>query len=72
MPAPKQGSTDAEKEALKADKTADEICPDQPNMARQRDVNAGQTLKLDGKVRHCTGGPDGTPLPQVALRAFGC
>ena len=68
VPAPKQRNTDAEKEAIKAGKTADEIWPDQPNKARQKDVNARWTVKIGGKIRYR---PDGTPLPQIALPVFG-
>jgi IS5 family transposase len=68
VPAPKQRNTDAEKEAIKAGKTADEIWPDEPNKARQKDVNARWTLKIGGKIRYRS---DGTPLPQIALPVFG-
>mgnify|MGYP001793632657 CR=1 FL=1 len=68
VPAPKQRNTDAEKEAIKSGKTADEIWPDEPNKARQKDVNARWTVKIGGKVRYR---PDGTPLPQIALPVFG-
>lgn len=68
VPAPKQRNTDAEKEAIKAGNTAAEIWPDQPNKARQKDVNARWTLKIGGKIRYRS---DGTPLPQIALPVFG-
>lgn len=38
--APKQRNTDAEKEAVKAGKSAEEIWPDEPNKAAQKDVDA--------------------------------
>ena len=68
VPAPKQRNTDGEKEAIKEDKTAGEIWPDEPNKAAQKDVDARWTLKIGGKVRYR---PDGTPLPQIALPVFG-
>ncbi|MEM8730968.1 MAG: IS5 family transposase [Pseudomonadota bacterium] len=68
VPAPKQRNTDAEKEAIKAGKTADEIWPDEPNKARQKDVSARWTVKIGGKIRYR---PDGTPLPQIATPVFG-
>ena len=68
VPAPKQRNTDAEKEAIKAGKTAREIWPDEPNKAAQKDTDARWTLKIGGKIRYR---PDGTPLPQIALPVFG-
>ncbi len=68
VPAPKQRNTDGEKEAIKQGKTADEIWPDEPNKAAQKDVDARWTLKVGGKIRYR---PDGTPLPQIALPVFG-
>ena len=68
VPAPKQRNTDAEKEAIKAGKTAAEIWPDDPAKAAQKDVDARWTLKIGGKVRYK---PDGTPLPQIATPVFG-
>lgn len=68
IPAPKQRNTDAEKEAIKAGKTAAEIWPDEPNKARQKDTHARWTLKIGGKVRYR---PDGTPLPMIAVPVFG-
>lgn len=68
VPAPKQRNTDGEKEAIKAGKTADEIWPDEPNKAAQKDVDARWTLKIGGKIRYR---PDGVPLPQIALPVFG-
>lgn len=68
VPAPKQRNTDAEKEAVKAGKSASEIWPDEPNKAAQKDVDARWTLKVGGKLRTR---PDGTPLPMIALPVFG-
>lgn len=68
VPAPKQRNTEDEKAAIKAGKTAQDIWPDQPNKAAQKDTHARWTLKIGGKVRYR---PDGTPLPQIALPVFG-
>ena len=68
VPAPKQRNSDGEKQAIKDGKTAEEIWPDEPNKAAQKDVDARWTLKIGGKVRYR---PDGTPLPQIALPVFG-
>lgn len=46
-------------------KSADEIWPDEPAKAHQKDVDARWTLKIGGKVRYR---PDGTPLPPIATR----
>jgi IS5 family transposase len=64
VPAPKQRNTEDEKAAIKAGKSADEIWPDEPNKAAQKDTNARWTLKVGGKVRYR---PDGTPLPMIAI-----
>lgn len=68
VPAPKQRNNEKEKAAIKAGKTAKEIWPDEPNKAVQKDVDARWTLKIGGKVRYR---PDGTPLPMIAVPAFG-
>src|SRR5699024_10185768 len=68
VPAPKQRNTEAEKAAIKADKSAKEIWPDEPNKAAQKYTNARWTAKVGGKVRHR---PDGTPLPMIAVPVFG-
>ena len=68
VPAPKQRNTEAEKEAIKAGRNADEIWPDEPNKAAQKDVDARWTLKIGGKIRF---DKDGKPLPQIALPVFG-
>lgn len=66
VPAPKQRNTDAEKEAIKAGRSAKEIWPDEPNKAAQKDTDARWTLKVGGKIRFR---PDGTPLPMIAVSA---
>jgi transposase, IS5 family len=68
VPAPKQRNSDDEKQAIKDGKTAEEIWPDEPNKAAQKDTDARWTLKIGGKIRYR---PDGTPLPQIALPVFG-
>jgi IS5 family transposase len=68
VPAPKQRNSDDEKAAVKDGKRADEIWPDKPHKAAQKDVDARWTLKIGGKIRYK---PDGTPLPQIALPVFG-
>lgn len=68
VPAPKQRNTEDEKAAVKAGKTADEIWPNEPNKAAQKDVDARWTLKIGGKVRYR---PDGAPLPMIAIPTFG-
>jgi IS5 family transposase len=68
VPAPKQRNTDAEKDAIKAGKSADEIWPDEPNKAAQKDTDARWTLKVGGKIRF---DGQGKPLPQIALPVFG-
>jgi transposase, IS5 family len=67
-PFPRQRNTDPEKEAIKAGKSANEIWPDEPNKAAQKDTSARWTLKIGGKVRYR---PDGTPLPMIAIPTFG-
>ena len=68
VPAPKQGNTKGEKEAIKEGKSAREIWPDEPAKAAQKEVNARWTLKIGGKIRHR---PDGTPLPMIAMPVLG-
>ena len=68
VPAPKQRNKDGEKAAIKAGKSAEEIWPDVPAKAAQKDVDARWTLKVGGKIRYR---PDGTPLPQIATPTFG-
>lgn len=68
VPAPKQRNTDSEREAIKSGKSAQDIWPDEPNKAAQKDIDARWTLKIGGKVRYRE---DGTPLPMIALPVFG-
>lgn len=68
VPAPKQRNTDAEKEAIKAGKSAAEIWPEERIKAAQKDVDARWTLKIGGKIRF---DKDGMPLLQIALPVFG-
>ncbi|WIJ23999.1 hypothetical protein [Devosia sp. RR2S18] len=67
-PFPCERNTDGEQQAIKAGKTAEEIWPDEPAKAAQKDTDARCTLKIGGKVRYR---PDGTPLPMIALPVFG-
>jgi IS5 family transposase len=68
VPAPKQRNTESEKAAIKAGKSAEEIWPDEPSKAAQKDTNARWTLMIGGKPR-CR--PDGTPRPMIAVPIFG-
>jgi hypothetical protein len=68
VPAPKQGNTDSERDAIKTGKSADETCRDEPAKAAQKDTDARWTLKIGGKARYR---PDGTPLPMIAMPVFG-
>ena len=65
--APKQRNTGAEKEAIKAGKSAAEIWPDQPAKAAQKDTDARWTLKF-AKARVL---PDGRPGIDIAIPSFG-
>ena len=65
--APKQRNTDAEKAAIKEGKTADEIWPDKPAKAAQKDVNARWTVKFSkGKPK-----ADGMIQGDIAIPSFG-
>jgi transposase, IS5 family len=66
--APKQRNNDEEREAIKAGKSAEEIWPDEPNKARQKDVNARWTVK-QGKAP--APGPDGKTPPAISIPVFG-
>ena len=68
VPAPKQRNTEDEKQAVKEGKSTDEIWPDNPNKAYQKDTDARWTVKVSGKVRYR---PDGQPYPQIATPVFG-
>lgn len=65
--APKQRNTAAEKDAIKAGKSAAEIWPDQPAKAAQKDTDARWTLKF-AKARAL---PDGRPGIDIAIPSFG-
>lgn len=65
---PKQRNNDDEKAAIKEGKSADEIWPDEPNKARQKDVNARWTVK-QGKAP--VPGPDGKTPPAISIPVFG-
>lgn len=52
--APKQRNTDGEKAAIKQGKSADEIWPDDPHKARQKDTDARWTVKR-GRVKRKPG-----------------
>src|SRR5579863_6309837 len=63
----KQRNTQAEKDAIKAGKTAGEIWPDEPARAAQKDTDARWTLKF-AKARAT---PDGKPGIDIAIPSFG-
>lgn len=65
--APKQRNTDAEKAAIKAGKPADEIWPDKPAKAAQKDVDARWTVKF-AKARPAA---NGKPQIDIAIPSFG-
>src|SRR5690606_28654225 len=68
VPAPTQLNPDGERDATRAGQSADEIWPNDPAKAAQKDTDARWTLKIGGKVRSR---PDGTPLPMIAIPVFG-
>jgi hypothetical protein len=65
--APRQRNAKGGKDAIKAGKSADEIWPDQPAMAAQKDTDARWSMKIT------KGKPDvdGKVLPDIAIPAFG-
>ena len=65
--APKQRNTAAEKEAIKAGRSAGEIWPDQPAKAAQKDTDARWTVKF-AKARPL---PGGRPGIDIAIPSFG-
>ena len=65
--APKQRNGQAEKDAIKAGKSAGEIWPDEPAKAAQKDTDARWTLKF-AKARAT---PDGKPQADIAIPSFG-
>ena len=68
VPAPKQRNTDDERQAIKDGKSAQDIWPDDPAKAAQKDTDARWTLKIGGKMCYRE---DGKPLPMIALPVFG-
>lgn len=65
--APKQRNTAAEKDAIKAGKSATEIWPENPAKAAQKDTDPRWTLKF-AKARAL---PDGRPGIDIAIPSFG-
>jgi IS5 family transposase len=65
--APRQRTTDGEKAAIKAGKTAGEIWSDKSAKARQKDVDARWTVKVS-KARPAA---DGKPQVDIAVPVFG-
>jgi len=65
--APKQRNTQEEKNAIKAGKTADEVWPDKPAKAAQKDTDARWTVKF-AKARSAAGGK---PQIDIAIPSFG-
>ena len=65
--APKQRNTQAEKDAIKAGKTAAEIWPEEPARAAQKDTDARWTLKF-AKAKPTA---DGKPGIDIAIPSFG-
>jgi IS5 family transposase len=65
--APRQRNTDAEKAAIKEGRSADEIWPEKPNKAAQKDVDARWTVKFSkAKPKD-----DGTKQIDIAIPTFG-
>lgn len=65
--APKQRNTQAEKEAIKAGKTAHEVWPDGSAKAAQKDTDARWTVKF-AKARTAA---NGKSQIDIAIRSFG-
>jgi IS5 family transposase len=65
--APKQRNTQEEKDAIKAGKIANEVWPDKPAKAAQKDVDARWTVKF-AKARVAVGGK---PQIDIAIPSFG-
>jgi hypothetical protein len=68
VPTTKKRNTEDVKAVIKADKSAEDIWRGKPHNARQRDVDAGWTIKIDGKVRYRS---YVTPQPPIATPVFG-
>ena len=66
VPAPRQRLTEEEKEAIKEGKSAEEVWPDEPNKAAQKDVDARWVKRT--KVYR---GPDGKPKQQIVKMEYG-
>ena len=66
--APKQRNSDDEKKAVKEGNTAADIWPDEPNKARQKDVNARWTVQFGKAKMPKDGGP---APPDIAIPSFG-
>lgn len=65
--APKQRNTHEEKDAIKAVKTANEVWPDKPAKAAQKDVDARWTVKF-AKARVAA---NGKPQIDIAIPSYG-
>ncbi len=65
--APKQRNREDEKAAIKAGKSANQIWPDKPHKAAQKDTDARWTVKF-AKARERA---DGKPQPDIAIPVFG-
>jgi len=65
--APRQRNTDPEKAAIKAGKTADEIWPEKPAKARQKDTDARWTVKFSKAKPAAVG----KPQIDIAIPTFG-
>jgi len=66
--APKQRNNDDEKRAIKEGKTADEVWPDEPRKAAQKDVNARWTVKYSKAKQKDDGSSHKT---DIAIPTFG-
>jgi len=70
VPAPKQRNSDDEKRQIKEGKSADEIWPDEPNKAVQKDVHAHWTVKYSKAKQKEDGSVTGKQR-DIAIPAFG-
>ena len=68
VPAPRQRLDDGEKQAIKDGRSADEIWPDEPAKAAQKDVDARWTLKVSKAKPDAEGR---TPPVDIAVPVFG-
>ena len=66
--APKQRNTVEKNAVIKERKSAQEISPDQPSKAAQKDVDARWTVEVGGKIRYR---PDGSLLQQISQPKYG-